>query len=162
MARPPIGVPPGVPQPPTSVEPGSSPSSRVPPNNGARASRGSRPSAPAATMAHAVPPMPEAPGRAATEQDTRLEQALRTTDHSVPVLDPLGKTDELASQLGDATDASLPAQVPISTAPSSLSPPQATEAMASGPTPACPQCDSPMAWVDLHLRFYCRQCRMYF
>jgi hypothetical protein len=50
----------------------------------------------------------------------------------------------------------------ISTAPSHLSPPKATEVAASGPTPACPQCESPMAWVDEHLRFYCKQCRMYF
>ncbi len=52
-------------------------------------------------------------------------------------------------------------QVPISTAPASLPPPRTTEAVA-GPTPACPQCEAPMAWVEEHLRFYCPQCRMYF
>ncbi|HEY5945056.1 MAG TPA: hypothetical protein VIV40_06170, partial [Kofleriaceae bacterium] len=55
-----------------------------------------------------------------------------------------------------------PAQVPLSTAPTSLPPPKQLEAVPSGPTPACPQCESPMSWVDEHLRFYCRQCRMYF
>jgi hypothetical protein len=55
-----------------------------------------------------------------------------------------------------------PAQVPISTAPTSLPPPKKIEAVPSGPTPACPQCESPMAWVDEHLRFYCKHCRMYF
>jgi hypothetical protein len=55
-----------------------------------------------------------------------------------------------------------PSQVPISTASSSLPPPKASSEPASGPTPACPQCESPMAWVEEHLRFYCKQCRMYF
>ncbi len=49
----------------------------------------------------------------------------------------------------------------ISTAPDSLPPPSASKA-ASGPSPACPQCDSPMAWIEEHLRFYCKSCRMYF
>jgi hypothetical protein len=64
-----------------------------------------------------------------------------------------------------ATETPMPsrvASVPISTAPSSLPPPRETNAQTSGPTPACPQCESPMAWVDEHLRFYCRSCRMYF
>jgi hypothetical protein len=55
-------------------------------------------------------------------------------------------------------------QVPMSTAPTSLPPPKNlnVETMPSGPTPACPQCESPMAWVEEHLRFYCKSCRMYF
>ncbi len=52
------------------------------------------------------------------------------------------------------------AEIPISTAPSSLPPPK--KSTASGPTPACPQCEAPMAWVEEHLRFYCASCRMYF
>jgi hypothetical protein len=53
--------------------------------------------------------------------------------------------------------------IPISTAPTSLPPPKAAAPqMPTGPTPACPQCESPMAWVEEHLRFYCKQCRMYF
>lgn len=69
----------------------------------------------------------------------------------------------------DATHTPIPthapapsAQVPISTAPSSLPPPKATQTTSSGPTPACPQCEAPMAWVEEHLRFYCKSCRMYF
>ena len=50
--------------------------------------------------------------------------------------------------------------IPISTAPPSLPPPK--KSTASGPTPACPQCEAPMAWVEEHLRFYCASCRMYF
>jgi hypothetical protein len=51
----------------------------------------------------------------------------------------------------------------ISTAPPSLPPPKkAAVDVPSGPTPACPQCEAPMAWVEEHLRFYCKQCKMYF
>lgn len=53
--------------------------------------------------------------------------------------------------------------IPLSTAPASLPPPrQSARAITNGPIPACPQCDSPMGWVEEHLRFYCAQCRMYF
>jgi hypothetical protein len=100
------------------------------------ASRASRPSAPPATMAHAVPPMPVRPDL----NDVAIASVA---------------TDQAPAQ----TRAS--SSLLMSTAPSSLPPPKATEAMA-GPTPACPQCDAPMAWVDEHLRFYCKQCRMYF
>jgi hypothetical protein len=51
---------------------------------------------------------------------------------------------------------------PMSTAPSSLPPPKKMPTASSGPTPACPQCEAPMAWVEEHLRFYCASCRMYF
>jgi hypothetical protein len=52
-------------------------------------------------------------------------------------------------------------KLPITTAPDSLPPPKDTRQQ-SGPSPACPQCESPMAWVEEHLRFYCKSCRMYF
>jgi hypothetical protein len=54
-------------------------------------------------------------------------------------------------------------KVSMSTAPDSLPPPiENKRAQASGPSPACPQCEAPMAWVEEHLRFYCKSCRMYF
>ena len=54
-------------------------------------------------------------------------------------------------------------KAPVSTAPSSLPPPKQLDIdVPTGPTPACPQCESPMSWVEEHLRFYCRSCRMYF
>ncbi|MBX3155421.1 MAG: hypothetical protein KF773_05445 [Deltaproteobacteria bacterium] len=53
-------------------------------------------------------------------------------------------------------------QIPISTAPESLPPPTAKQTTTSGPSPACPQCEAPMAWVEEHLRFYCKSCKMYF
>lgn len=62
--------------------------------------------------------------------------------------------------LGEAP--TVPARVGISTASQSLPPPKKAEVPTSGPTPACPQCEAPMAWVEEHLRFYCKSCRMYF
>jgi hypothetical protein len=53
-------------------------------------------------------------------------------------------------------------KVPISTAPESLPPPTAKQTATVGPSPACPQCESPMVWVEEHLRFYCKSCKMYF
>ncbi|HSN25402.1 MAG TPA: hypothetical protein VLT45_03930, partial [Kofleriaceae bacterium] len=53
-------------------------------------------------------------------------------------------------------------KLPITTAPASLPPPKNAAIPSSGPTPACPQCEAPMAWVEEHLRFYCKACRMYF
>lgn len=55
-----------------------------------------------------------------------------------------------------------PKKPPISTAPDSLPPPTTQQSATSGPSPACPQCEAPMAWVEEHLRFYCKSCRMYF
>jgi hypothetical protein len=52
-------------------------------------------------------------------------------------------------------------KVPISTAPTSLPPPPEAQTT-GGPSPACPQCEAPMSWVEEHLRFYCKSCRMYF
>ncbi len=52
-------------------------------------------------------------------------------------------------------------RLPMSTASQSL-PPPVEGAATAGPSPACPQCEAPMAWVEEHLRFYCKSCRMYF
>ncbi len=52
--------------------------------------------------------------------------------------------------------------IPMSTASPSLPPPAPQVASANSPSPACPQCEAPMAWVEEHLRFYCKSCRMYF
>ncbi|MBV8759392.1 MAG: hypothetical protein JO257_19040, partial [Deltaproteobacteria bacterium] len=73
---------------------------------------------------------------------------------------PAEKTPEKTAEKA-AEKPSAP-KVPISTAPASLPPPKSAAIPASGPTPACPQCEAPMAWVEEHLRFYCKSCRMYF
>ena len=66
----------------------------------------------------------------------------------------------LSRTMTPQTRGSMP-KLPISTAPDSLPPPKDSK-QALGPSPACPQCESPMAWVEEHLRFYCKSCRMYF
>jgi hypothetical protein len=66
------------------------------------------------------------------------------------------------ARLSPAPAAVRASQVPISTASASLPPPDTAQVATTGPTPACPQCEAPMDWVEEHLRFYCKQCRMYF
>ena len=65
-------------------------------------------------------------------------------------------TSETATPVAEAP------KIPITTASSSLPPPKEKQVATSGPSPACPQCEAPMAWVEEHLRFYCKSCRMYF
>ncbi len=50
----------------------------------------------------------------------------------------------------------------MSTASPELEPPSDAQSESVGPSPACPQCEAPMAWVEAHLRFFCRHCKMYF
>ena len=97
-----------------------------------------------------VSPAPTAPDR--TDQ-MEIEAALQrppTATDSTPIAPPA------PAALADVV------KLPISTAPTSLPPPKKVETAISGPTPACPQCEAPMAWVEEHLRFYCKQCKMYF
>jgi len=76
-----------------------------------------------------------------------------------PFADEGSSTAEATGALPDAEP-----KVPLTTAPQHMPPPKAvdTPPPTAGPTPACPQCESPMAWVEEHLRFYCKSCRMYF
>lgn len=102
-----------------------------------------------AADAHA--PAPEARGSM-----TQVELEQRTS----------GTALDVAAAPGDSTSsvissAAPPAKLPISTAPESLPPPPEAQA-AGGPSPACPQCEAPMRWVEEHLRFFCKSCRMYF
>jgi hypothetical protein len=75
-------------------------------------------------------------------------------------LPPVAPASAPAPSAPAARDRPMP-KLPISTAPDSLPPPRDGK-LASGPSPACPQCEAPMAWVEEHLRFYCKSCRMYF
>lgn len=75
---------------------------------------------------------------------------------------PVAQASAAAPLATAAAAPEKPVQIPISTASPSLPPPKQTTGTTSGPTPACPQCEAPMAWVDEHLRFYCKSCRMYF
>jgi len=92
-----------------------------------------------------------------TDQTRPAEDLMQTIEQN-----PKTPVPTIAAR--EQLSAERPAQVPVSTAPTSLPPPKNlnVETMPSGPTPACPQCEAPMAWVEEHLRFYCKSCRMYF
>jgi hypothetical protein len=97
---------------------------------------------------------------ATMEQNPRIDFSATVEQNSNTPVPTLSRAPSVV-----ATETPMPTRsqsVPISTAPSSLPPPKETTSQSTGPTPACPQCESPMAWVDEHLRFYCKSCRMYF
>jgi len=112
-------------------------------------------------------PAPEAEATALAEPlDTEQGPAVRPDSESDHAETNMVEKQEPAEIVAVAAAEPAPAapeapKIPISTAPDSLPPPkQATTT--TGPTPACPQCEAPMAWVEEHLRFYCKSCRMYF
>ncbi|NVB79437.1 MAG: hypothetical protein HOV81_13665 [Kofleriaceae bacterium] len=142
-------------------------------------------------MPSADQPAPAERGeRATTEADDRLETGMRETEAfdavgestdiglapAPPSADePVDATDQTkapenmlernpkaATPIAPAPVAAEAPKIPITTAPSTLPPPKKVTETTSGPTPACPQCEAPMAWVEEHLRFYCKSCRMYF
>jgi hypothetical protein len=99
-------------------------------------------------------PIPAPPPRASAPI---LTSAARQTP-----IPPPGKPSKPATT-PPPTTASQPIKLPITTAPGTLPPPKESKpSTTSGPSPACPQCEAPMAWVEEHLRFYCKSCRMYF
>lgn len=116
----------------------------------------------------AAPPAPALRPGDDAEFNRAGSQSEHTAETQLPVMPPRENsqktpipTMERATQSPSPAERP-PAQVPITTAPTSLPPPKKLDAVPSGPTPACPQCESPMAWVEEHLRFYCKNCRMYF
>jgi hypothetical protein len=85
----------------------------------------------------------------------------RGADQPTVIASPISPLPPLsAASAPAARDRPMP-KLPISTAPESLPPPRDNKPTI-GPSPACPQCEAPMAWVEEHLRFYCKSCRMYF
>jgi hypothetical protein len=103
-------------------------------------------------------------GPAATDRDLPIVPAAASSpvDPHAQTLGPVPivQANLLAAPRPRITQPSI--KVPISTAPESLPPPTAKQTAINGPQPACPQCESPMAWVEEHLRFYCKSCKMYF
>ncbi len=97
-----------------------------------------------------IPPPAPAPPRTATPPAATPSVA------ALPTATPASGAPSAAAAGGTSV------KVPISTAPSSLPPPSEKQSATSGPSPACPQCEAPMAWVEEHLRFYCKSCKMYF
>jgi len=111
-----------------------------------------------ATVKKSEPSVRQPEGKSAVAKEiaaAKAEPPARTTPPVRPTPLPRGVNPA-------PTTRSTGANVPISTAPSSLPPPKQAPQVTSGPTPACPQCEAPMAWVEEHLRFYCASCRMYF
>ncbi len=116
----------------------------------------------------AVPPRP--PSEAETKAREKVEAEVARESQSE--IQTIAREKLSARELLDTGDSTNPAleaaaqpaapKIPITTAPDSLPPPTAKQTASSGPSPACPQCESPMAWVEEHLRFYCKSCRMYF
>ena len=106
----------------------------------------------ATTASEPLEPLDE-PGRAQSSTDITRTAAPPPAAASPVPLPPVATAPP-------ARDRPMP-KLPISTAPDSLPPPKAQKQQ-TGPSPACPQCESPMAWVEEHLRFYCKSCRMYF
>jgi hypothetical protein len=121
--------------------------------------------------------------RGAAESSDAPAHLRATTSFNVPDTSPTEPVESFEARGGHTTDpngeaVTVPARsrhpapttpprerlpkLPLSTAPDSLPPPKDNKQQASGPSPACPQCESPMAWVEEHLRFYCKSCRMYF
>ena len=86
---------------------------------------------------------------------TARDKVSSTDVEGVPTVRPPAAADEAP------TEREKP-KPPLSTAPQSLPPPTEKQQVTSGPSPACPQCEAPMAWVEAHLRFYCKSCKMYF
>ena len=84
-------------------------------------------------------------------------------EEAATVARPKQDPEDLATDptQGRASAKSMP-KIPISTASEALPPPKEEKTAHGGPQPACPQCEAPMNWVEEHLRFYCKSCRMYF
>jgi len=104
-----------------------------------------------------TPPAGENPTLSDDNAATSAVEKLSPAEITAPDLPPAPPTDD-----APAAAATSHPKVPISTAPDSLPAPTAQETATSGPSPACPQCEAPMAWVEAHLRFYCKSCKMYF
>ena len=111
--------------------------------------------------------------QAIAEVEARKRDKLAaSTDRDLPLVsDPVDPhaqtlgpmpTVQAALLAGKPRPSQASVKVPISTAPVSLPPPTAKQTATVGPSPACPQCESPMVWVEEHLRFYCKSCKMYF
>lgn len=108
-----------------------------------------------------IPPPAPSPSPARTSQPMPAATAVRTSQPMPAAPAAPAVAAPAAAALEPSASGSMP-KLPVSTAPASLPPPSEKQSMASGPSPACPQCEAPMAWVEEHLRFYCKSCKMYF
>jgi hypothetical protein len=107
---------------------------------------------------------PVVPRTASEERAAMNVDGIARTDDA-DAIETAGRERMDMDSVGEPPSRKTPAprvKPPLSTAPPSLPPPKTANIPATGPTPACPQCEAPMAWVEEHLRFYCKSCRMYF
>jgi hypothetical protein len=93
--------------------------------------------------------------------DVAIDAVIPPASDTSPTGEPVRGSHVNGTTVSPVVPATGAAKLPISTAPESLPPPR-EDPQQAGPTPACPQCESPMNWVEEHLRFYCKSCRMYF
>ena len=113
---------------------------------------------PPAASAPSASPSPSADASAPTTEEVPLRRGETHDDNAETVAREKVSLAEI-----EAPTTPAPPKIPISTASGSLPPPvEQKRAQTSSPSPACPQCEAPMAWVEEHLRFYCKSCRMYF
>jgi hypothetical protein len=137
----------------------------VAPAVGAAAAPAKAAAASAAAPAKAAAASATAPAKAssAAAPASASAKAAAATTAPVPTLAaPSAAPATSAAAPEPSPSSSSSTKLPISTAPSSLPPPSEKQSATSGPSPACPQCEAPMAWVEEHLRFYCKSCKMYF
>jgi hypothetical protein len=118
-------------------------------------------SASAAARAETAKAIPDRLARGLRAFGFKPKEAAAERPETSPLVPPPAPASSAAAGAAAAASAVAP-KVPISTAPSSLPPPSEKQSATSGPSPACPQCEAPMAWVEAHLRFYCKSCKMYF
>jgi hypothetical protein len=124
--------------------------------------QGTRPSSTMETQA-APDDEPAAPNREASARtDLDLPTTRPPTETSTSIEAPPEPPKPEPVVAPEPPKAAEPPKLPISTADKSLPPPSEKQQATSGPSPACPQCEAPMAWVEAHLRFYCKSCKMYF
>ncbi|HSK00631.1 MAG TPA: hypothetical protein VK932_05295 [Kofleriaceae bacterium] len=105
---------------------------------------------------------PPAPARPRTAAAPAAPPAVAASPATTPAVAASPTAPPAVAAPPAAAEGGTSVKVPISTAPSSLPPPSEKQSATSGPSPACPQCEAPMAWVEEHLRFYCKSCKMYF
>ena len=100
------------------------------------------------------------------ERTNPVERPSISVIASTPPPQPTDKVPVVPAPEAEPEPADKPAdkKLVMSTAPQDMPPPKQldTPPPTAGPSPACPQCESPMAWVEEHLRFYCKSCKMYF
>ena len=146
-SRPP---PTAAPAPPVVAAPRTPPKPTRPPPPPRPAPTSSFP--PAAPAGGAPPPIVASPPPATPPRSAPPTRPPPPTS-SFPPAAPAG---------GAPSTQSLPLKVPaIAPRVARAATPDPSDMSAAGPVPACPECEAPTVWIEEHLRFYCRKCKIY-